>query len=460
MTTTHNLWLAAALACIVSACSSSPTRDASTDAVEARDADDASIDVNDEDIERADGTTSDADAEPPDADTSSSADADVTDVSDGSGESDADVEPTDTTDDAPDLSDGADSEADGSTDAEDDGETDPDVPDTQSLPCTEVTLSGPWEITYADDVSIEYGAPFSPDPEGADDTLRLLFERYTPGDDVGTFVLGAEADADSNFGTCAHCAYARGVSAVRGWYARAGSWEARISPYRRQMDGDMRDLVLEEVEIDATTRSSTPIPGARCIRFEDFTIEGVFPPAGWECPAAQYGDGNTCECECGIYDPDCGDNRGCLPFDPDCPPYEPLPISDCDAAAICAFDPTVESTACMPACDWTERAACGSEATCVYEFGLGTGSLCIDADERFDDAAIGEACTSASSSRYQLFCGIDDEGFAMGWCDFVNVCRPICQNGDSCDVEDHTCRPFVFEDNSLGYCGPEPPEDG
>ena len=48
----------------------------------------------------------------------------------------------------------------------------------------------------------------------------------------------------------------------------------------------------------------------------------------------------------------------------------------------------------------------------------------------------------------------------MGWCDFVNVCRAICQADDECPDPEHTCRPFVFEEGSLGYCGPEPPEDG
>lgn len=416
------------------------------DAIDAeeRDArpDDAAADAERSDAESSDAESGDAersDAEAPDAETDS-------DESDASEEVASDATHDDDAEDvvAPDVNPDADGDA--ARDAGDAGER----------ACTPVSVRGPWVVEYSDSVSIEYRAAFSPDVDGVQPDLRLLFERYRPGPDVGRFTLGVADDPDGNFGTCAHCAYARGPSAVRAWFAREGEWEARLSPYGRRMDGTLRGLVLEEVEVDAT-RSSTPIEGGRCLAFDDIEIVGVYPTEGWTCDAEQFFDGNACHCTCGSYDPDCGDARECLPFDPECPPYVPLPVEGCGEEEYCLFDPVSGGTACTTDCEWEEREPCAA-GVCFFDVGSDGRDTCSLTDERLDPAAIGAPCTLAPTTGLQLYCA-EENGFLLGYCDAWNVCRAVCESDEECTEPGHTCRRFLVTEG-LGYCGPEPPEDG
>ncbi len=311
--------------------------------------------------------------------------------------------------------------------------------------CIQVATSG-WTLANYDDVSVSFSGVMDPAVEGST-PLMLLFERYMPGPDVGTFPLGGSGP-DGNFGTCAHCVAVH-PEATRGFFADRGTLVNNEDPYGRSLDSTLTNVRLVEVSIDPETRSSTPIDGGRCLEIEDVVITGRFPPDGWACDADLYNDGEGCHCECGAYDPDC-DRHGCPPFDPECVPEDDLPVVDCRAEDVCAFDPEADSTRCYAVCDWSTRTSCDI-GTCVFPTSFEDGSTCHTSDARLDTARVGEDC---GPGPYQKYCELQD-GFALGYCDPANVCRATCIDDGECTEVGHTCRRFGSEDG-LGYCGPEP----
>src|SRR5688572_27540704 len=57
--------------------------------------------------------------------------------------------------------------------------------------CTRVELAD-FELTLEDDVSTRYGAALTPRIDRTLSVLEILFERYSPEPDVGTFELGGD----------------------------------------------------------------------------------------------------------------------------------------------------------------------------------------------------------------------------------------------------------------------------
>lgn len=333
----------------------------------------------------------------------------------------------------------------------DDTGTDPDLaaPDMSGEGCVQATVSGPWELSYIDDVSVEYSAPIGPEIEGSERVISLLFERYSPGPDVGRFDLSEGPDA--NFGTCAHCVFVRTDTAERAYYAEAGTLENLSDPYSRRYDFEVTGLRLAEADVRLETRESTFVEDGACIEFVDFDGGGVFPPSRWTCPDEAYNDNETCNCDCGDVDPDCGLQVSCLLGEPDCPEPTRLPVVGCDATDVCAFDPGAFSTTCQEPCDWSAQEGC-SNGTCVYDYGAGDGDLCITDPLRVaPDVAIGADCPDTA---FQIVCNVVD-GFAQGHCGANGVCRSLCTDDAECGEPGHTCRAFQFGD-PLGYCGPEP----
>ena len=321
--------------------------------------------------------------------------------------------------------------------------------DQDASPCTQVVADTTgFYVSYADDVSIEYSLPLSPSIDDQDRELSLLFERYNESVFVGTFELGG--GMDDNFGNCTHCVFVRGNSRERAYFADAGTFDSGTDPYTRVADFDLSGLRLIEVAVDPFTRESAPLAEGRCIEVADFTASGTFPTSGWTCPTEQYLDGMECNCECGAPDPDCFE-VGCLPGDPGCTPRQAQPVVGCDPGQLCAFDPVTMGSQCTDSCDWMARTPCAA-GTCVFEFGVGDGDVCIDDGPRIsDDVGLGAECPQ---NGLQIFCNIV-AGFAEGFCGPNNVCRPICESDDDCTVDGETCRVFSGA-SPLGYCGPEP----
>src|SRR6185312_3800503 len=52
---------------------------------------------------------------------------------------------------------------------------------------------------------------------------------------------------------------------------------------------------------------TTPVPGGACLHIASATIMATPPPAAWTCGWDFYGDG-SCDCGCGLKDPDCKDS--------------------------------------------------------------------------------------------------------------------------------------------------------
>lgn len=336
-----------------------------------------------------------------------------------------------------------------------DATTDPDASESDSgedageVSCTTATIEGLWELTYADDVSIEYSANVSPDIEGDSRQLSLLFERYSPIPDVGSFDLSM--GSNDNFGTCPRCLFVRTDGPERAYFQAEGTLESGVDPYGRRLDITVSNLRLIEVEVDGTTRESTPIEGGRCIEFETFSTEGVYPPSTWTCNPQNYNDDTNCDCSCGAVDPDCGIQQ-CALGDTSCD-MEPteLPVVGCNADQVCAFDPATFSTECVEPCDWNAQEGC-TNGTCVFDFGTGDGDLCITDALRVAPAVqVGEDCPDTA---FQIVCDVSN-GFAQGYCGPNGVCRSVCTDDAECTEDGHTCRAFTVED-PLGYCGPVP----
>lgn len=70
---------------------------------------------------------------------------------------------------------------------------------------------------------------------------------------------------------------------------------------------------------------------------EDCVFADV-PPEGWTCEAERYGDDNTCDCNCGVWDPACTDLD--------------RPVSGCDASEHCQPDATCGPPPAVPP-GWT-----------------------------------------------------------------------------------------------------------
>ncbi len=382
----------------------------------------------------------------PEADATSDA-QEPEDISEPEDADQDDAEQPDTSEDAPEDA------TDPEEDAQEPDSGEPDADDETDAPpkeCTQIEVSPDWAIAGQDDVSIAYRSVISPILDNQFGLLTLLFERYNPGPDVGTFELGT--GQDDNYGTCAHCVVLPGPDPTRAYFADRGTLELRADPYRRRLEASLTNVRLVEVEVDGFTRASTPIPDGNCVEVPDIEISALFPRPGWNCPLSQYDDGELCHCECGAIDPDCNPTSDCFPLDPDCPTPEPLPVAECSGEQVCNFDPELETTACTETCDWAGRTPC-AQGTCIFDTGF-DADLCIDSDNRLDEATIGQPCRV---SNFQKFCNVDN-GFALGYCGPNDVCRSVCDDDAQCTEPDHTCRRFVGLEG-LGYCGPEP-EDG
>ncbi len=337
---------------------------------------------------------------------------------------------------------------DGGTDSAVDASSDAEQADAQSDAsagsCAQAALTT-WEGELTD-VSVWAQSDLDQTYFGRALIFRVLFERYSPEPDVGTFDLSQGDDA--NFGTCRHCLYAfEDGNPDTVYYADQGTLELRQDPYSRRFDMSVKGLRLVESTV-GEGRSHTPVPDGDCITIPDFEIDEVFVPAKWTCDASKFADGSECHCDCGDFDPDCN-----APF-PE-PPPEPV---DCTETQRCGFDPVSGSTLCIDKCDWGARSGC-ADAVCVFDDAQGSDS-CIAQSERFADVTVGESCGPAQG--LQKYCNLtqtESGTFADGYCDAGDMCRAICDAEEDCTEQGHSCRRFGAPDQGYGYCGP-PPQDG
>jgi hypothetical protein len=119
----------------------------------------------------------------------------------------------------------------------------------------------------------------------------------------------------------------------------------------------------------------------------DNTSRCLAPPSGWTCTWRYYDDGTTCDCGCGIADPDCADAKASS-------------CERCTDIGACSGGPCPSSidandnTKCNIPPGW----ACGS-----YDYGDGTcdcGCGTVDVDCKSANASDCEFCPSSSCAPY------------------------------------------------------------
>ncbi len=190
---------------------------------------------------------------------------------------------------------------------------------------------------------------------------------------VGTFDL-ASAGQDDNYATCATCfrilgANAAGDAIEKQWFQTGGSVTFTADPLTGALAGTVTNLAMTEVTIaDDGSFVSTPVAGGSCLSFDTLTLSLI--PADWSCADAAFGDGTTCDCECGGIDPDCS--------------ITDAPLVGCEAGEICGGEGTCVTP---PAND-----VCGGAIALTVDAAATTGTNLLAAND-FNAGLEAEACT-------------------------------------------------------------------
>lgn len=141
-------------------------------------------------------------------------------------------------------------------------------------------------------------------------TLEYQFEFYDGIESSlqGTFDL--TAGNQNNYATCAVCvrAFAKDTDGniVKVFFQSGGSITLTEDPFtNKKVVGSLTDLQLEEVTIDSETYMSTPVPDGDCASFGSYSVDHDRVPNAWTCDHAEWDAGTSCNCMCGVPDPDC-----------------------------------------------------------------------------------------------------------------------------------------------------------
>lgn len=199
------------------------------------------------------------------------------------------------------------------------------------------------------------------------------------------------------------------------WYAAGDDCDCECGAYDPDCD-------------NAALRTTNCGIGGRCLT--DGTCD-VPIPAAWDCDPARYNNGQQCDCDCGVYDPDC-DNPNAR-------------VVNCAAGARCQSDGTC--TASIPR-DWTCRAR-------YYHAEDGCDCDC---------GAYDPDCDDPQQAVYN--CGPDSRCMPDGSCEIPIPAEWACgaehyAAGDGCDCRcglvDPDCGPGVTVMNcgSGEYCSAE-----
>ena len=95
--------------------------------------------------------------------------------------------------------------------------------------CAQLELDD-FQLSLEDDVSVRYAAEVTPRIDKTLSLLEILFERYVPGPDTGTFELGGDGP-DGNYGGCAHCVAIPGIAPEYAYFADRGTLVIEADPY-------------------------------------------------------------------------------------------------------------------------------------------------------------------------------------------------------------------------------------
>ena len=156
---------------------------------------------------------------------------------------------------------------------------------------------------------MQYGGGTTPNlGEALDDAFYFL--DYDP-ELTGTIDLGSGDQA--NYATCMACLLViedlpetEEGEAARIYFPQSGTLElGSTTPY--YIAGSFSGVTLVEVTIDSESGESVPVPDGQCLTIENMPFDIQPPAEGWECDPLFYDAGTEdgCDCECGVYDPDC-----------------------------------------------------------------------------------------------------------------------------------------------------------
>lgn len=313
--------------------------------------------------------------------------------------------------------------------------------------CVAATVTS-FALDNYDDVSVRYRARIQPELDGQAFDLYVEMNRYGDTEYVGTFPLGGTGP-DGNFGSCAHCVAAfYGTTIAHGYFADAGTLELRADPFTLELDMVLEGARLIEVTIGGPTLMSTPVPGGDCITLSRIEVDVTFPPPGWTCPLERMGDGETCDCRCGAFDPDC---------------FEDLPIAGCMGSQLCLprLAGGIPVGACVDDCDRDEGVMCPAGGVCVDDWADDICTPDIDLVDRSAD--IGEVCRP--DARWcAVTAASPGPGVSEGYCDLERgdrICRPRCHADTDCDAAAaEVCVPVGATSDGMGgeepfgYCAP------
>ncbi len=185
------------------------------------------------------------------------------------------------------------------------------------------------------DGSIAWVAPITADiGDGGPSQLNLEFYDMIEPDLTVPFDLSM--GNQNNYSTCALCMHGLSFdgtgTVARQFFQSAGTITLTEDPFTAgNMKGTITGLTVVEVTIDPDTFASTLVSGGKCILIGDVTLNHTPIPNAWTCAAAKYNDGATCDCMCGMSDPDCA--------------IAAVPVAGCTGTQICPAD-TCEAWTC------------------------------------------------------------------------------------------------------------------
>jgi hypothetical protein len=173
--------------------------------------------------------------------------------------------------------------------------------------CATATVGTLDQVGYQPGQVIVYNGPGGDAGDG--NALTVQFEFYSGIETslMGTFDL--TQGNQNNYKTCAVCVRAYSLDSsgmpIKQFFQSGGSVTLTEDPLTNgHMIASFTNLQLQEVDI-AQDYTSTPVANGLCASYGSPMLDHDKAPNAWTCTQAGYLDGTTCDCVCGVSDPDC-----------------------------------------------------------------------------------------------------------------------------------------------------------
>jgi hypothetical protein len=302
------------------------------------------------------------------------------------------------------------------------------TPDAPAAVCTPTsTVLGPVDILSDDSANnaMVWGGTVTTDlGDGGPSTFTLEF--YGGIEPNLAAAIDLSTGNQTSYATCAECIRVMTTDAsgnsVRTYFQSGGTVTLAMDPItNKHVSGTIANLALTEVTIDPNTYATAPVVGGKCISVGNVTLDHDAVPNAWTCSHDTYSDGATCDCACGIADPDCATASA--------------PIHGCTTGQACT-----SAGACVdrPANDTCQTATAltvgtpmtGTSLAATANYDTGSGG-CTGYAEAGPDVAYSIALAAGTSYTFTL--SAVDAGFDPS----ISVVGP--GTPDVCDATSLTC---------------------